>query len=324
MRKKKLQMDHQPEQIERKVDIDDSNETAYVQNDSQVNNQQSSENDNDDEVTNWERTNVESIKEVRDAEIETKVFEMHKENNEMASTLVTKEKQLQKQVRGITSECGKLRLEVSWLERDLSQVKENGRRQVLETQAALQIQRLRMEEDTRDKVKEAKFLQKKLDQQRDEITQRLLVAHSQKSGTTNDLDMQIAFLSGELEGITKKIVNAGTKFNESASEARQTASMLRNQLRAIELRGTGLDDALEKGRKHLDDLQLKLEKAEKESEVIKSEIQRLAEERAVLRKKLEQNDMNKWMSRISNLSNEELENELNVDADIDYELGSNY
>lgn len=260
--------------------------------------------------TDWERTNVESIKEIRDAQIETKVFEMHKENNEMTLSLVSKEKQLQKQVRGITSECGKLRLEVGWLERDLSQVKENGRRQVLETQAALQIQRLRIEEDTRDKVKEAKFLQKKVDQQRDEITQKLLVANSQRSGITSDLDAKIALLSEELEGMTSKIVNAGTKFNESTSEARRTASMLQDQLRAIELREGNLNENLEKSRRHLQELHQKLEKAEKESEAVKAEIKRLTEERAILRKKLEKGDMSKWMTRISNLSIEQIENAL--------------
>ncbi|OHT01432.1 hypothetical protein TRFO_31755 [Tritrichomonas foetus] len=264
--------------------------------------------------TQWENQNVQSIQEVREAEIETKKYLMRKENNEMTSLLVTKETQLQKQVRGITEECGKLRLEVGWLEKDLSQVKETARRQILETQTALQYQKLKIEDDIREKAKEIKYIQKKVENQRDELTQKILLARSTKTNQFSDLDFEIQRLNKELEEVTQMYGKAGVKYDDSTIEAKQTAALLQNEIRTILNRSGELDKSVIKEKSQLEELTKKLKKAERESEKIKVLIQKESEERAKMRGKLSQGDQTQWLERISSLV--DIDTDLTIDADI--------
>jgi hypothetical protein len=78
----------------------------------------------------WEDTHISSVQEVREAEVESKKFELHRE--EIDLSFVTTDVQLQKQICTVTKECGKLYLEVGWLEQDLSGIQAAARRHLLE------------------------------------------------------------------------------------------------------------------------------------------------------------------------------------------------
>jgi SMC interacting uncharacterized protein involved in chromosome segregation len=136
----------------------------------------------------WELTRVNSILEIREAEIESKKCELHCEREEIDLSLVLTDVNLQKQVRAITKECGKLRLEVAWLERDLSGVTENARHQLLEIQTVLQTKKLKLKESVHGNARRIIAMHRQIADQRDQIAQGLIAARSKLSDKDGDLD----------------------------------------------------------------------------------------------------------------------------------------
>lgn len=98
----------------------------------------------------WESTHVETVFAVKSSEVQSKRLEIEQSFEEMQTNLAHKEINMMKQVRGITSECGQLRIEVGWLEHDLSKIKEERRHNLLEIQAITARQRLEIEQSITD------------------------------------------------------------------------------------------------------------------------------------------------------------------------------
>jgi hypothetical protein len=74
---------------------------------------------------------VQFIHEIQETEIESKQFELHQGREDVDFYIVVKDVQLQQQVRAVTEEWQKSRPAVSWLQCDLSQVREAGRRNIV-------------------------------------------------------------------------------------------------------------------------------------------------------------------------------------------------
>ena len=281
------------------------------------NNEKQEENEEEDvDISEWERTNIQSIQEAKEAEIGSKKYLLMKESSDFTLQLAKKEKELQKYVRGVTEETGKLRLEVGWLEKDLSQIKETARRQILEVRTALQCQKLKIEDEINEKEKEIRELRKKIESQRDQFTQQILTAKAIKTNAINDLNLTIQKLSNEIQNITNSFGKVGVKHETSTVDVKKTNELLENEINNIESRSKSLDKSVNKERDRCELLTQKLKKAEEKTEQLNQLIQKEKDQRVHLREELNKNDQSKWMERIHSLSNMNLEMDLTADIDI--------
>ena len=249
----------------------------------------------------WEMTHVQSIREVREAEIETRKFELHREREELDTTLITKDVLLQKQVRGITEECGKLRLEVAWLERDLSQIKEAARRQILEAQKEIQAKRLKLEQYVHDNARSILLLQKRIEEQREINTNAATLARTETGSTEDDFAVLVATLHHQIDETRKQLYRADHRFEEEMLEAKQTSEMLLGEIRSIKAREPELDRNVAVQKVEMEKLQKRLEQAERISQKLKARVRKLTDKRKEMRDEMTVCDQNDWKTKIESL-----------------------
>jgi SMC interacting uncharacterized protein involved in chromosome segregation len=249
----------------------------------------------------WETTRVSSIQEVREAEIESKKFELHREREEIDVSLVLTDVQLRKQVRAVTKECGKLRLEVAWLERDLSEVKEQARRQILEVQTVLQAKKLKLKDAVHAGARRLQALHRKLTAQRDEVAQGMIDARSQLSNSHDELESEVRDLHAEIDSVRGQLYQADRKFDDDTVEARQTMEMLLSEIRNIGAREPSLNRSMERQKQEMEGLRAKLATADRISDVLREKVRRLTDARFEMRKKFAQCDERDWTTRVQSL-----------------------
>ena len=249
----------------------------------------------------WEMTHVQSIREVREAEIETRKFALHREREELDTTLITKDVLLQKQVRGITEECGKLRLEVAWLERDLSQIKEAARRQILEAQKEIQAKRLKLEQDVHDNQRSILVLQKRIEEQREINANSESMARRETNSAEDDFAVLVAALNHQIDETRKQLYRADHRFEEEILEAKQTSEMLWAEIKSIKAREPELDRTVALQRAETDKLQKKLDQAERVSQKLKARVRKLTDKRREMRNEMTECDQEDWKSKIQTL-----------------------
>jgi chromosome segregation ATPase len=251
--------------------------------------------------SSWETTRVTSIQEVRDAEIESKRLELLRARDEIDVSLVLNDVELSKQLRAITHECGKLRLEVAWLERDLSEVKEQGRRHLLDVQTALQAKKLELKDSVHAGEGKVQTLHRKLAEQRDQIAQGMIGARGRLANSSDEQAAEVNELHAQIDTVRRQLYQADRKFEDDMSEAKDTIEMLTLEIRRITNREPALNRSLEKQRQEMEALQEKLASADKLADNLRERVRRLNGTRLEMRDKLARCDQEDWSTRVQSL-----------------------
>jgi SMC interacting uncharacterized protein involved in chromosome segregation len=246
----------------------------------------------------WENMRVSSIQELREAEVESKKLELHREREEIDLSLVITDVQLQKQVRAVTTECGKLRLEVGWLERDLSGIQEASRRHVLEIQTVLQAKKLKLKDTLHGNVSKIQALERQISDQRDRISQAMIAARSKMSSENGALGKEVDDLSGEIEAVRSQMYQTDRKYEQETIEAKQTIEMLVSEIQNIEGRGPTLDSSMERQQAQVKTLQARLVRANQLSDTFRRRVRELANARLAMRARLRNRDQENWAARV--------------------------
>mgnify|MGYP001066614006 CR=1 FL=1 len=274
-----------------------------------IHNEEESLDPQEDGLNQWELININSIEAICKSQIETKKQEIKREENEHQSILASKEKQLQKQVRLIEEECGKLRQEISWLERDLSQVHETARLQILETKKNASITQFKIQDEIKELETNIKTLQTQLYEQRNSYTEQFSQTRTEKSITSTDLDSDIAYLLNEIKDMTRKVAITSKKYEKPSSSIQETSALLIGE---IEIKRDSFcceARSINQQKLKYEELCKKLEAVEKETGGIHQEIENLTSERQNLHQKLLDVDRNRWMAQLNTISQYVISNE---------------
>jgi chromosome segregation ATPase len=248
--------------------------------------------------SSWEATRVSTIQEVREAQIESKKCELHREREEIDLSLVSTDVNLQKQVRTITKECGKLRLEVAWLERDLSDVIEEARHQILQIQTGLQEKKLKLRDSVHASTIRIQSLHRKIADQRDTIAQHMIAARSKHCDDSRDVTAEIDDLNTQIDAVRRQIYQSDRYSDEATREASQTREMLCSEILSIESREAPPTQSLERQRQEQENLRKKLEAADRSSNAMREKVKELAEARMALRNQLDDLEKKAWAARV--------------------------
>jgi methyl-accepting chemotaxis protein len=246
----------------------------------------------------WEITHVSSAQEVRETEVESKKFELHREREEIGLSLVITDVQFQKQVRAVTKECGKLHLEVGWLECDLSGIQAAARRHLLEIQTVLAAKKLKLKDVLHENVSKIASLERQISEQRDRISQAIAAARTQISSENMNLASEIDDLIAEIEDVRSEMYRMDLKYEQATIEAKQTIEMLASEIRDIESRGPTLDSSMGRQQTEMRNLQTRLDKANQLSDTFRHRVRGLTEARLARRAKLQNRDRENWAARV--------------------------
>lgn len=249
----------------------------------------------------WESTHVETVFAVKSSEVQSKRLEIEQAFEEMQTNLAHKEINLMKQVRGITSECGQMRIEVGWLEHDLSKIKEERRHNLLEIQAITARQRLEIEQSITEGNNIIYNLKKELHEAQCDSLTKIKDLKKQMELSDNDINAQIAQTNAELDDTRIRLLRANRKYDTMMTETSSSIDMLHDELETYNRKFSNVDSLLEQESKKLQKLELELAQAEGESETVKNELEHATKEREINRQKVMNGEELNWKNTLESL-----------------------
>lgn len=247
------------------------------------------------EDDDWAAEHVATVRSVRQAELATRRFELRRERDEAEDSLLMKEQEMQKQMRGVSDECGKLRLEVGLLEKQLSDIVEGKRRELLEISKNTQLDKLTLANELCDGKQEIAGMLRQLKQQRGE--------NARATTSEDDSDEVIGALNHEIDELNRRIYRSDRIFAERSRESKQITESLVSELQAIEARRAELDKNLAAQKNETEKLQQKLEAITSSNESMRETMQNLIESRKAMRDEMIASDEENWKARLQALTN---------------------
>ena len=224
-------------------------------------------------ATRWPETHANTYQFIRDAELDTKKFQLERNANELEGYVLDREIELQAEIRDVNSQIGDLRLEIAQQERNLSEIKEARTNEILRIRQNLMTQ-CHMHEAT---VTESKLtieqLSSAIEAQRAAHERDLMALTEECDDEAARLDRVISDLNAQISSVRQRIREVQQKNENDANDARLTMDMLVNELRTIDEEGAGMLALFEKVNGNVTELKRELIIAEETSQGLREQIQ---------------------------------------------------
>ncbi|EAY08708.1 hypothetical protein TVAG_079680 [Trichomonas vaginalis G3] len=281
---------------------DDSYEYQQQDSPDETPQQKKDEEEEEEDVVEWLQEHIDTVFAVRSSEVDSKRFELAVSRAELSTSLLNKDVQLLKQLRGITLECGNLRDEVGWMEQDLSDVKETTHRNIL----AIHIKAARDKQTLQDEINEMLVTKKQLEQSLSE--QRQYINYQKEQTTENNslqnqqLDNEIDKATRELDKIRYGLTRGSHKYEEQMTDAGDTIDMLEFEIHELEKQSKSLDIQYAQTKAEVERIEAKLKKAEDIAAQKKLELDEVKQQRIKLQEELDRRDVQNWSDKIASLN----------------------
>ena len=224
-------------------------------------------------ATRWPETHANTYQFIRDAELDTKKFQLERNANELESYVLDREIELQAEIRDVNTEIGDLRLEIAQHERSLSEIKEARTNAILRIRQDLMNQCRHHEQTLSDSRNAIDQLTGAIEAQRSAHERDLIALKEDCDDEGARLDRIIADLSAQVSDVRQKIRAVQQKSENDANDARMTIDMLMSELRTIDEEGAGILSQFEKLSGDVTELRRELIIAEETSAGIRGQIQ---------------------------------------------------
>jgi len=250
----------------------------------------------------WFRLYGDTVYTVRSSEIDSKRYELEANKDEIAISLVIKENETAKQLRGINNECGNLRKEVLWLEKDLSDVKSMKQKSLLLIQSKAAKDRKILTDEIEEMTKYAVLLENSIIGQREYISnQKTSMIESQ-----NHQKLQSTIKNEEytmkIEKFRYESINQDSEFNVLMSNASTSIELLQNELKMLRKQNDHLEKELEIEKQREATENAKKDKYKNQAKAIREQITLTTEQRNSLLRRIDDIEGKKWSSKIENVS----------------------
>ena len=245
----------------------------------------------------WEDEHVQTVRFMRKSKLEAQRFGLKREWDELESQLIAKEQEALKEVRGVSNQCGKLRLEVESLEMELSNIKESKRRQILEIAHENRKELLDLENGISECADE-------LTQIRREITELTMpTSIHPDTQVEREIDATIESLNREIDDTNRRLFSSDRILAERSQETRMIVESMMSELREIQSKEPELTRNLASETERADRLQKKLERAETSNAKMRETVQNLIQSRKQFREQAITDDDAAWKARLQSLTN---------------------
>ena len=260
------------------------------------------EDSEEEDVKEWLQEHIDTVFAVRSSEVDSKRFELQVNRAELATSLLNKDVQLLKQLRGITTEVGNLREEVGWMEQDLSDVKETTHRSILNIHVKAAKDKRTLLDEIDEMLLTKKQLEQSLSEQRKYITYTKAANTRSQTNQNMELDEEIDKVSKQLDAYRFGLTRGSQKFEDQMSDSRNTIDMLEFEIHELDKQIKGLDAQYDQAKDELEKVAAKLEKAEQNAATLKEELGEVKKKRLELQEQIDNRDAEMWNQRISALN----------------------
>ena len=245
----------------------------------------------------WTKTQVDTVAAIKEAEIEAKRYELDRLQAQYEADLANKEAEYDAEMREIQSECGELRSEIQSLELELSEVKEQRKKSILQVRSEIAASIKNMEAREIDHDTQIAQLKAVLDDLVAKHQNDLAAAQEGYTADEQIINAEIQRLSESIERYRKDIFKCDDTQGRRMSEAASTIEMLKSEIAASHDRTITMRDEVEATQKKLMQLQQELYKAEEQSRILKEQIAYTEEQKKIMKNELNKLDRSLWNNR---------------------------
>ena len=245
----------------------------------------------------WTKTQVDTVAAIKEAEIEAKRYELDRLQAEYEADLANKEAEVDAEMRDIQTECGELRNEIQSLEFELSEVKEQRKRNILQVRSEIAASIKNMEAREIDHDTQINQLKAVLDDLIAKHQNDLVAVTEGYQSDEQIIATEIQRVSDSIERHRKEIFKCDDTQGRRMSEAASTIEMLKSEIAASHDRTIAMRDEVESTQKKLMQLQQELYKAEEQSRILKEQIAYTEEQKKIMKNELNKLDRSLWNSR---------------------------
>ena len=281
---------------------EEEDEEEQIKEEDSAKESKTEEESEEEDVREWLQEHIDTVFAVRSSEVDSKRFELQVNRAELSTSLLNKDVQLLKQLRGITTECGNLREEVGWMEQDLSDVKETMHRNILNIHVKAAKDKRTLLDEIDEMLLTKKQLEQSLLEQRKYINYQKEATSESQQQQNQQLDAQIDKISKQIDTYRFGLSRGVQKFDEQMSDARDTIDMLEFEIHELDKQIKSLDTQYVQAKDDLEKVTKKLEKAENLAQEMKEELDQVKQRRLELQEELDSKDAEQWKQRVSQLN----------------------
>ena len=245
----------------------------------------------------WAKTQVDTVTAIKEAEIEQHRYNLERLQNEYEAALDVKEFQNDEEIREIQTECGELRVEIQNLEFELSEVKEQRKRNLLAVRSEIAAQIKNMEAKEIDHETQISQLKAVLDDLVIKHQNDLRAQYESDAADEEIVDTEIKRVTDSIDRYRQEIFKCDDIQSRRMAEAASTIEMLKSEISASQERTVGIRSEVESTQKNLMKLQQELYKADEQSRVLKEQIAYMDEQKKLMRNELSKLDRALWNNR---------------------------
>lgn len=245
-------------------------------------------------VKKWPETFRNSVQLVRDAQIDIKHFRLERNGNEMEAELVDREIELQAEIRDITSETTDLRLQVSNLETELSQIQEQRTHDIISIRTSLANQLKVYQSEMTDFERTIQLLQDAIEAQRENHERNKDMLNTNKSSGESALDTEIEMLKAEIERTRKSSISLASKSSSDMTDAETTISLLNSEIESAQTEYEKISNKRQEFQRNLSILKRELIVEEEEAAALHNQVVKNSQLRAKMKGAIERVRLHIW------------------------------
>lgn len=284
--------------------------SKYFSSNSDINSYEFSHNSSDDDDSSnsfhsfkrWPDTYRDSIKFVRDAEIEIQHYRLERHEKEMEGELADREVELQNEIRQVTSEVTDLRLQINQLELELSKLQDQKSTQLISIRASLESSLDRMKPEFNDLARTIEQLQNAIEAQRENYERNKNMILSSQSIAGNALDDEIEMLKNEIDKSRKFSADNYQRINMDMNDANTTIEMIQAEIDSIQIEDEKLLGQIIDFQKNLVILKRELIIEEETSASLQRQVRESSELRAKMRGAIDRAKDLIWKTKNANFN----------------------
>lgn len=249
----------------------------------------------------WTKHQVETVTAIKEAEIEAKRYELERIRNEFQAELLSKEAETDAEMREIEAECGDLMAEIQQLEMELSEEKEQRKRNLLLLRSQIAAALKDMEQKEIEHSAQISKLTNALAGLQDKHKEELAAVQNDGENENHLVDIEIQRVTEAINRCRQDTYKADDIQSHRMGEASATIEMLRSEISASYDRVKNMRDEAEQQRARLAQLRQELFQAEERSNVLSEQLQYQEEQKKLMKQEIAKLDRSLWNCRKTTL-----------------------
>ena len=243
------------------------------------------------------QTHIEAHTLIKEAELEEKKYELEKMKAEREAELATRQEEADEEIRAIHDSCGQLQNEVADLERELSEVKEERKHNLLFVRSQIEKSLKDLEKRQMEHAQQVNQLKVTLNSLIQKHQKEYEDIQTEADAQLQIYDTEIANLTDSIERARNELIGRDEMQNQRMNELLSAIDNLKSEnISAVE-QSNNTDDEITQIRIKYAQLQQELYKCEEESHILSEQLSYAEEQKKIMKKEVSKLEKSLWNIR---------------------------